>query len=316
MDQSLHGRSTGSSLAATSFPVQMASSYAHSHHQHHSPSAGLSANVPRRESVSSRTLNHILQPTDAGQQAQNSSYIQPQQPQHQYDRMTVPSTRQPSDPSWQGANMASPVQHRSQATTGPFHPQQHAFAEPLAFPSSHSTPRHQLQPPRVTDQYGMESPYAPSTGTRDRLAMSQSPMSDAFQSGGPSSGRTFNLMAGLGTPTPAPPQRRVSAQDSLDNLTHYEGKSHAKSHDFSVNATLNPQPTNLSRSGQCESIPSGSAQQIPPWPSAQQGVGMQGTEPSPNLAVWNQTKAKTSMETRPIQSNAALQAQYTSSIDR
>ncbi|KAJ9475705.1 Sister chromatid cohesion protein 2 [Pseudozyma hubeiensis] len=183
-------------------------------------------------------------------------------------------------------SLASPVQHRFYPNAAPSQQQQHPFAQPIASPSGNATPQHQLQRPHAAaSQHVYESPYAPSTGTRERLAMSQSPMSDVFQSGAPTMGRTFNMMAGLETPTPNPPLRRISAQS-------YAGDHPDK---FSPNLGHHPQASASSLQGHWTSLSNGNGQQHSPWPAAES-----------SLASWNSTaKPYPSMQPLPTQSSAA-----------
>ena len=140
-------------------------------------------------------------------------------------------------------------------------------------------------------------------------------MSDVFQSGGPPVGRTFNLMAGLETPTPAQPVRRISAQTPLDNSMQYNVD------EMYANARgLSTQPSTLSSSTQWN--PSSQNNGISPWPGAQQGarnsMGARGqsTGPVSSLASWNHTQPYSTTQPSPIQSRATLHSNRNPSIDR
>ncbi|SJX65216.1 uncharacterized protein SRS1_15991 [Sporisorium reilianum f. sp. reilianum] len=265
----------GSSPASVTFPTSVNGPYNHSQPAQPAPSPRFSNVIPVRQSVGTNGGNGFVQLQGTGQRTNNSQYQQQQQ--HNGGQLQRPSVN--------FANMASPIQHRFPSSAGP---SQQAFAQQsFASPSMHSTPRHQqLQPPRADpSQYAYESPYAPSTGTRERLAMSQSPVSDAFQSGGQPAGRTFNLMADFGTPTPNPPLRRTSAQTNFDSP-------------FAAQTTQAAQP---SLSNQWHSPSNNSAQPLASWPAAQRE--MQNAAPLSSLASWNQSKPYSDMQPSPAQSN-------------
>ncbi len=97
----------------------------------------------------------------------------------------------------------------------------------------------------------------PLYGTRERLAMSQSPVSDMFQSGGQPMGKTFNLLAGLETPTPNANLRRVSAQSQFESR-YNDGLSGSPAQTM--------QAPNLSTANHFNTASSSSGQHFSPWP--------------------------------------------------
>lgn len=267
-------------------PLQACGIYAQSTNDHvmlsSPPSNTNSAVIPRQDNV--------------GQQAHSS----PHQHQHQHHHQQFHGGHKPSseDSHWQRqsldfSNMATPVQQRFYTTAEPSHQQhQRAFVQPPSSPSSHSTSRHQLQQPHpAAIQPAYESPYAPSTGTRERLAMSQSPMSDVLQSVGPAMGRTFNMMAGLETPTRNPPLHRTSAQ------AYPESQSTA----FSVGGLQNTHAAESPLPGHWSSVTISNGQQHAPWPAAES-----------SLAAWNNTNPHPS----PVQSRAVPPLHRHPALDR
>ncbi|CDU23549.1 uncharacterized protein SPSC_02178 [Sporisorium scitamineum] len=271
-----------SSPASVAYPQSISGPYNPSQAAQPSPSAQYSHAVPVRESASSSAGNGFVQLHGAGQRAHDSQYHHHQQ--------YIGGQLQRSSLDY--GNIASPVQHRFQPSAGPS--QQAVAQQSFASPSTHSTPRHhQLQPPRAdSSQYPYESPYAPSTGTRERLAMSQSPMSDAFQSGAQPAGRTFNLMADFGTPTPNPPLRHPSVQTNFEgSFDHLSAKSAAQS-------TQTAEPFS---SHQWHSPSNNSAPQLASWPVVQ--GDMQSAAPISSLASWNQSKPYSDMHGSSAQSH-------------
>lgn len=222
-----HSVSAASPLASASYASPLGS-YGQPQQAQQSPSPGFHPNAARRESTSLRPGSGMAQPQQSSHHLQNSSYSQ-HHPTQQYMASSSSAfvAAQPPDQAWDYGHMSPAAPHQV-PSAGPSQQQQHqhAYTQTLAPPSpaSHATPIQELQHTNRPHGYGMESPYAPSTGTRDRLAMSQSPMSDIFQSGGPTLGRTFNMMAGLETPTPAPaPRRSFAQQDTFDSPTQHGG---------------------------------------------------------------------------------------------
>nr|CDI55652.1 related to proline-rich protein required for meiotic chromosome condensation and synapsis [Melanopsichium pennsylvanicum 4] len=240
-----------SSFASATYPPLMNGLYGRSQEAQPSPPPNFHADNSQGQNISSRSSNGMVQPQSVGQQSSSALQNQiPQQHKHQQPhtggQMATHGGSRMSHQLWDYANMPSP-----------------------------------LQPSQSANQYVIESPYAPSMGTRERLAFSQSPMSDVFQSGGPSGGRTFNLMAGLGTPTPASPVLPICAQSTSGSPTKYFAASGTRAANLSLSS---PRNSSLNDNGQQFS-------QWPAQPHARTSIDnqRQGSNSVFGLTSWNQT---------------------------
>ncbi|SAM85354.1 related to proline-rich protein required for meiotic chromosome condensation and synapsis [Ustilago bromivora] len=303
---------TSSFLAAPSYPSSSGNYYGQAQTVQQSPTTSGYANAPRRENVGSRCSNGMVQ----FHQTQQSPYMQQQLAQQPYNGS---GTQAP----WEYSNTyAAAPQHRPSLSAGPSRQQQqqqqqhqpshqqYAYPQSFASPSNQSTPQQPLRAPDAASQYAMKSPYAPSTGTRERLAMSQSPISDVFQSGGQPAGRTFNLMAGLERPTPNPPLRRVSAQIDSSHGDPFTGQR---------GSFASAQTENLTLSGHWNASSSnGHGQSQQQWPAAPQTARPQqhpqNVGSSSTLASWNSTKPYSNMQPSPVDSDSFPHPQRNPSI--
>ncbi len=136
--------------------------------------------------------------------------------------------RHPSNAAWEYAvNSSPPVQSRPSASAPTPHKHQHGIPQLLSSPSNHSNAQPFPQISAMQQHLAYDSPYAASSAGRHRASVSESPVSDVFPRG-PSTGKTFDLMAGLEPPSPASPTRRPSHQNATINSMHnangyYEG---------------------------------------------------------------------------------------------
>ncbi len=279
------------------------------------------------------------------------SHQQQLQRQHQYGsafpQPTASSSgtgaRHPSNAAWEYAvNSSPPVQSRhrhqhrrptntSASTSTSTSQHQHGIPQLLSSPSNHSNAQPFPQISAMQQHLAYESPYAASSVDRHRASVSESPASDVF-SRGPSTGKTFDLMAGLESPSPASPTRRPSHQNatisSMHNANGYYEGNHGEwpastlpedqartSADpklgasapfpcsgFGPNPTSTVQPAKVPPYAQSPSNPhSAAAHQFSQWPPAHQNARSQphASRPSAHAAGPGQSPNVTSWNSPP-----------------